>query len=71
MATEITYELAVAAGRDAGNRLMRAGGRTVWAVKDWNTACETFARLWPEPTISNQTAKENDDDIQRSKEAVS
>lgn len=42
---EMTYELAMAAGRDAGNRSMRRGGRTCWAVADWNVACETFARL--------------------------
>jgi hypothetical protein len=44
---EITYSLAMSAGRDAGNRSMRKGGQTQWAVKDWNVACETFARLWP------------------------
>lgn len=47
---EITYGLAMAAGHDAGNRSMREGGRTVWAVKDWNAACETFERLWPTPS---------------------
>jgi hypothetical protein len=47
---EVTYSLAMAAGHDAGNRSMRAGGRTKWAVRDWNAACETFAKLWPEPT---------------------
>lgn len=46
---EMTYELAMAASRDAGNRSMREGNRTVWAVKDWNVACETFERLWPDP----------------------
>ena len=43
---KITYSLAMAAGRDAGNRSMREGRRTQWAVKDWNVACETFERLW-------------------------
>lgn len=47
---ETTYGLAMAAGHDAGNRSMREGGRTVWAVKDWNVACETFERLWPTPS---------------------
>lgn len=46
----ITYSLAMAAGHDAGNRSMRAGGRTKWAVKDWNEACKTFERLWPTPS---------------------
>jgi hypothetical protein len=41
-----TYELAMAAGRDAGNRSMREGRRTKWAVKDWNADCETFERLY-------------------------
>jgi len=44
---KITYSLALAAGRDAGNRSMREGGRSQWAVEDWNVACGTFARLWP------------------------
>lgn len=42
----ITYGLAMAAARDAGNRSMREGKRTKWAVKDWNVACETFERLY-------------------------
>lgn len=50
---EITYELAMATARDAGNRSMRAGGRTKWAVKDWNEACKTFERLWPTPTTDD------------------
>lgn len=45
---QMTYSIAMAAARDAGNRHMRAAGRTVWAVVDWNHACETFKRLWPE-----------------------
>jgi hypothetical protein len=44
---EITYKLAMAAAQDVGNRSMRAGGRSKWAVKDWKVACETFERLWP------------------------
>lgn len=42
----MTYALAMAMSRDAGNCSMRAGRRTVWAVRDRNIACETFARLW-------------------------
>ena len=54
---EITYSLAMAAGRDAGNRSMREGGRSVWAVKDWNVACETFARLWPGMTTQDSAKR--------------
>lgn len=43
---EITYDIAMAASRDAGDQSMREGKRTVWAVKDWNIACETFERLY-------------------------
>jgi hypothetical protein len=59
---EITYELAMAAGRDAGNRSMREGRRTKWAVKDWNTACETFERLYgkPKPRQRRKNATERD-----------
>jgi hypothetical protein len=46
--TEMTYALAMAAAQDAGNRHMRAAGRSKWAVADWNHACETFTRLWPQ-----------------------
>ena len=61
---EITYELAMAAARDAGNRSMRAGRRTKWAVKDWNAACETFERLWPSPAraAANQPEHEQPED---------
>jgi hypothetical protein len=46
----MTYDLAMAAGRDAGNRSMRRAGREQWNEDDWNRAAETFAGLWPEPT---------------------
>lgn len=55
---EITYGLAMAAGHDAGNRSMREGGRTKWAVKDWNEACKTFERLWPTRTATNDSEHE-------------
>lgn len=48
----MTYGLAMAAAHDAGNRHMQAAGRSKWAVADWNHACETFSRLWPEPEIA-------------------
>ena len=44
-----TYELAMAASRDAGNRSMRAAGRTAWNEDDWNVAVATFERLYPAP----------------------
>lgn len=61
---EITYELAMAAAHDAGNRSMREEHRTKWAVKDWNVACETFERLWPNParTVTNQPEYEQRED---------
>lgn len=44
--TEITYDIAMAASRDAGDRSMRSDGRVEWSEKDWNVACETFERLY-------------------------
>lgn len=41
----LTKTMIYAAARDAGNRSMRKGGRTVWAVCDYNAACAEFARL--------------------------
>lgn len=40
-----TYEIAMAAGRDAGNRSMKAGNRTAWNMDDWNASCETFEKI--------------------------
>lgn len=37
--------IARAAGWDAGDRSMRAAGRSAWNEDDWNAACETFDRL--------------------------
>lgn len=37
--------IASAAGRDAGNRSMRAAGRTAWNADDWNAAAEVTARV--------------------------
>jgi hypothetical protein len=48
MRITMTYSLAMAAARDAGNRSMRKAGRTAWAVADYNVACAEFERLWPE-----------------------
>lgn len=43
----LTRELAYAAARDAGNRAMRAAGRTIWDAEDYNHAAAEFDRLWP------------------------
>jgi hypothetical protein len=40
-----TREIAFAAATDAGNRSMKADGRTVWAVKDYNAAVAELNRL--------------------------
>jgi hypothetical protein len=37
--------IARAAGRDAGNRSMRAAGRSAWNEDDWSAACDMFDRL--------------------------
>ena len=58
----MTYEIAMAASRDAGNRHAKQAGRSVWAVADWNAACEKFERLWPKAG----TEQETDYDFQRS-----
>lgn len=49
MATRIilTYEIAMAASRDAGNRHMRKHGRKAWSVDDYNASVDEFNRLWP------------------------
>ena len=41
----LTYENAHVAGWDAGNRSMRAAGRTAWNEVDWATACAAMARM--------------------------
>lgn len=40
-----TYRIAMAAGRDAGNRSAAMHGRTVWNEDDWNAAHDTTAKL--------------------------
>lgn len=42
---KITYELAMSAGRDAGNRHAKKHGRTVWNQADWDVACIVTTRL--------------------------
>jgi hypothetical protein len=41
----MTVRIARAAGWDAGNRSMKAGGRTAWNEEDWNVACEVFETM--------------------------
>jgi len=45
MARTPTYQTAMAAGRDAGSRSMRAAGRPVWNEADYDAAADTVARL--------------------------
>jgi hypothetical protein len=33
-----TYAIAMAAGRDAGNKSMKAAGRSAWNEEDWDAA---------------------------------
>lgn len=40
-----TYKIAMAAGRDAANRQMRAAGRMAWSAEDFDTAAAVVARL--------------------------
>lgn len=40
-----TVRIARAAGWDAGNRSMKAAGRTAWNEEDWNVACEVFETM--------------------------
>jgi hypothetical protein len=54
------YKLAMAAGRDAANRSMRAGGRTSWNKKDCNAAAATFHKLMgkkPNPAQRRELTK--------------
>ena len=44
---EPTHEAAHAAGRDAGNRSMRAAGRTTWNDDDYNAAAGTYEKIRP------------------------
>lgn len=44
-AARINYEIAHAAGRDAGDRLMRKAGRAAWNKDDWEEACAIMTAL--------------------------
>ena len=50
MKITMTYEIAMAAGKDAGNRHMRKNNRTGWNLDDRNVAAGTFHDLYPDPT---------------------
>jgi hypothetical protein len=43
----LTRDLAWSAATDAGNRSMRAAGRTAWDENDYDVAAQEFGRLWP------------------------
>lgn len=55
MAITMTYELAMAAGRDAANRRMRSEGRTRWNEDDYNEAVRVFEALWPLEALTDGT----------------
>ena len=42
---ELTYDICMAAGQDAGNRHMRKHGRTAWNEDDWNAAARVSNEL--------------------------
>ncbi len=42
---KMTYELAMAAGKDLANARMRKSGRVRWTRADYNAACKLTARL--------------------------
>ena len=46
---KIDYNLAMAAGKDAANRSMRANNRTAWNEDDYNEAVKVFTMLMPPP----------------------
>lgn len=45
MQTTATYDIAMAAGQDAGNRSAEQAGRTVWNEDDWNAAVQVVDAL--------------------------
>jgi hypothetical protein len=44
----MTYELAMAASKDAANARMRKAGRSKWNRADYNEAVRVFNQLFPE-----------------------
>lgn len=53
--TALTPDLAKAAGLDAGNRSMRAAGRTVWNEEDYDAASQELTRLMRKIEPDNPT----------------
>ena len=53
---ERTYQLAHAAGIDAGNRSMRRAGRRKWNDRDYAAAVKEFERIWPSPKRQRKEA---------------
>ncbi len=56
---QMNYKLAHAIGWDAGNRHMRANGRTTWDEDDYNRACEAFNQLMS-PAVPAFLVKEDE-----------
>jgi len=50
MKIRMTYDLAMAAARDAGDRHMCEADRTKWNQADYNAMVREFNRLWPSGT---------------------
>lgn len=46
----MTYQIAMAIGRDAANKAAKAAGRTVWNESDWNIAATLVAKLLGQET---------------------
>jgi len=44
-AVTMTYQIAMAIGRDAANKSAKVAGRTAWNESDWNIAADVVARL--------------------------
>lgn len=42
---KVTYQIAMAAGRDAGNKNARKHGRSVWNADDYSVAAEIAHKL--------------------------
>ena len=55
-----TYEIAMAAGRDAATRQMRSNHRTAWSLEDYNLACRTMANLYPQCGANPKAGLAND-----------
>lgn len=56
----VTYDLAMAAGKDAANAQARAANREAWNAEDWNLMAATFNRLLPLPADAETGAKRTD-----------